>query len=122
MVEARDAKGSGWSVCTRLEHFTDEAGSEAAGNAVAAIDGARVESGDYTVVFGPQPVADLCNNLIVPSCQAGSFFASSTPFLGAPRPLGRRGRGSASTTTGPCRASRAPGASPARACPPDGPT
>ena len=44
-----------------LEHFTDEAGSEAAGNAVAAIDGARVESGDYTVVFGPQPVADLCN-------------------------------------------------------------
>jgi len=82
MVEACSAKGSGWSVCTRLEHFTDEAGSEAAGNAVAAIDGARVESGDYTVVFGPQPVADLCNNLIVPSCQAGSFFASSTPFLG----------------------------------------
>jgi PmbA protein len=82
MVEARDAKGSGGSVCTRLEHFTDEAGSEAAGNAVAAIDGVRVAAGDYTVVFGPQPMADLCNNLIVPSCQAGSFFASSTPFLG----------------------------------------
>ncbi|HET8530278.1 MAG TPA: hypothetical protein VFO08_03960, partial [Methylomirabilota bacterium] len=57
MVEACSAKGSGWSVCTRLEHLTDEAGSEAAGNAVAAIDGVRVESGDYTVVFGPQPVA-----------------------------------------------------------------
>jgi predicted Zn-dependent protease len=27
-------------------------------------------------------VADLCNNLLVPSCHAGSFFASSTPFLG----------------------------------------
>jgi PmbA protein len=36
MVEARDAKGSGWSVCTRLEHFTDEAGGEAAANAVVA--------------------------------------------------------------------------------------
>src|SRR5260370_15485816 len=82
MVEARDAKGSGWSVCTRLDDFTDDAGSEAADNAVAAIGGARVESGDSTVVFGPQPVADLCNNLIVPSCQAGSFFSSSTPFLG----------------------------------------
>ena len=82
MVEARDAKGSGWSVGTRLAHFTDEAGAEAAGNAVAAIDGARVPTGDYTVVFGPQPVADLCNNLILPSCQAGSFYASSTPFLG----------------------------------------
>ena len=30
MVEAREAKGSGWSTCTRLDHFTDEAGSEAA--------------------------------------------------------------------------------------------
>ncbi|MGH7385782.1 MAG: metallopeptidase TldD-related protein, partial [Candidatus Rokuibacteriota bacterium] len=82
MVEARDAKGSGWSLCARLEHFTDEAGGEAAGNAVAALDGERVPSGDYAVVFGPQPVADLCNNLIVPSCQAGSFYSSSTPFLG----------------------------------------
>jgi hypothetical protein len=82
MVEARGAKGSGWSLCTRLEHFTDEAGGEAAGHAVSAMHGERVRSGDYTVIFGPQPVADLCNNLIVPACQAGSFYASSTPFLG----------------------------------------
>ena len=82
MVEARDAKGSGWSITTRLEHFTDEAGAEAAGNAVAAMDGERVPSGDYPVIFGPQPVADLCNNLIVPSCQVGAFYSSSTPFLG----------------------------------------
>jgi predicted Zn-dependent protease len=82
MVEARDAKGSGWSITARLEHFTDEAGGEAAGNAVAAMDGERVPSGDYAVIFGPQPVADLCSNLIVPSCQAGSFYSSSTPFLG----------------------------------------
>lgn len=82
MVEARDAKGSGWSITARLEHFTDEAGGEAAGSAVAAMDGERVPSGDYAVIFGPQPVADLCSNLIVPSCQAGSFYSSSTPFLG----------------------------------------
>jgi hypothetical protein len=82
MVEARDAKGSGWSTCTRLDHFSDEAGSEAAANAVAAMDGQRVPSGDYTVVFGRQPVTDLVNNLIVPSCQAGAFYSSSTPFLG----------------------------------------
>ncbi|MGH9262917.1 MAG: metallopeptidase TldD-related protein, partial [Acidimicrobiales bacterium] len=37
---------------------------------------------DYTVIFGPQPMADLCNNLIVPACQTGSFYSSSTPFLG----------------------------------------
>ena len=30
MVEAHEAKGSGWSTCTRLDDFTDEAGGEAA--------------------------------------------------------------------------------------------
>ena len=87
MVEARDAKGSGWTTCTRLDHFTDEAGGEAAANAIAGIGGLRVPTGDYTVIFGPQPVTDLVNNLIVPACQSGAFYSSSTPFLGQ---LGKR--------------------------------
>src|SRR5262249_58520932 len=37
MVEARQSKGSGWSTGTRLDEFGDEAGVEAAHNAVAAI-------------------------------------------------------------------------------------
>jgi PmbA protein len=82
MVETRDAKGSGWSTGTRLADLTDEAGADAARRAVEAIGGERVPSGDYTVIFGRQPVADLMNNLVVPSCQAGSFYSSSTPFLG----------------------------------------
>jgi predicted Zn-dependent protease len=87
MVEARDAKGSGWSSGTRLDHFTDEAGVEAAQNALAALDGVRVPSGEYTVVFGHQPVADLLNNLVVPACTTDALYASATPFLGK---LGRR--------------------------------
>jgi predicted Zn-dependent protease len=82
MVEKYDAKGSGWSTGTRLDPFTDEAGIEAAQNAIAAIDGVRVPSGPYTVVFGRQPMADLLNNIIVPGCTAPSFYASNTPFLG----------------------------------------
>ena len=82
MVEARNAKGTGWSTGTHLHDFSDEAGSEAATNAVQAIDGVRVPAGDYTVIFGRQPVTDLLNNLIVPSCQSGAFYASRTPFLG----------------------------------------
>jgi PmbA protein len=82
MVETFDAKGSGWSTGTRLDHFTDEAGVEAAQNAIAAIDGVRVPSGTYTVVLGRQPMADLLNNIIVPACTASSFYASNTPFLG----------------------------------------
>src|SRR5438034_6961269 len=87
MIETRDAKGSGWSTGTRLADLTDEAGADAARRAVEAMGGERVPSGDYTVVFGRQPVTDLMNNLLVPSCQAGSFYASSTPFLGK---LGQR--------------------------------
>jgi len=87
MVESQDAKGSGWSTATRLAGLTEEAGAEAAQRAVEAIGGERVPTGDYTVVFGRQPVADLVNNLVVPSCQAGAFYSSSTPFLGK---LGRR--------------------------------
>ncbi|OGK80662.1 MAG: hypothetical protein A2X52_05455 [Candidatus Rokubacteria bacterium GWC2_70_16] len=82
MVEAHGAKGSGWSTGTGLERFTDEAGVEAAQNAIAAIGGERVPAGDYTVVFGKQPVADILNNLVIPACQAGAFYSSSTPFLG----------------------------------------
>jgi PmbA protein len=82
MVEAHGAKGSGASTGTRLDHFTDEAGVEAAQNAIAAIGGERVPSGEYTVVFGRQPVADLLNNILVPACTASAFYASRTPFLG----------------------------------------
>jgi PmbA protein len=87
MVESRGAKGSGWSTGTRLDHLTDEAGSEAAQAAIAAVGGARVGSGTYTVVFGHQPVTDLLDNIIVPACSAGAFYASASPFVGR---LGRR--------------------------------
>jgi hypothetical protein len=87
MVEAHDAKGSGWSTATRLAEFTDEAGVEAAQASIDAVGGERVPSGRYTVVFGRQPVADILNNLVVPACNADAFYASATPFLGR---LGRR--------------------------------
>lgn len=82
MVESHDAKGSGWTTSSRLDALSDEAGSDAASRAIAAIGGRRVPTGDYTVVFGRQPVADLLDNLVLPSCRAGTFYASGTPFLG----------------------------------------
>ena len=82
MVEARDAKGSGWWTGTRLAHLTDEAGGDAAANAIAAIGGERVPSGSYTVIFGHQPVADILNNIVIPACTASSFYSMNTPFLG----------------------------------------
>jgi PmbA protein len=87
MVEAHAAKGSGWSTGTRLAAFTDEAGSQAADAAIAAVGGVRMPPGRYTVVFGRQPVADILNDLIVPGCRAEAFYASASPFLGR---LGQR--------------------------------
>ncbi len=69
MVEAKDAKGSGWSTGTRLDHFTDEAGVE------------------YTIVFGRQAVTDLLNNLVLPALSAGAIYSLSSPFTGK---LGKR--------------------------------
>ena len=82
MVEAMDAKGSGWSTGTGLDGFTEEAGVEAAHAAIRAVGGERVPSGRYRVVLGPQPVTDILNNLILPGLQASSFYTSTSPFLG----------------------------------------
>ena len=82
MVEAKDAKGSGWSTATSLAEFGDDGGRTAAQNAIGALDGERVKDGVYTVIFGKQPVTDLLNNIVLPSLNLGSFYASSTAFLG----------------------------------------
>jgi PmbA protein len=82
MVEGPGAKGSSWSVATRLADFTDEAGVGAAQAAIDALGGERVPSGRYTVVLGPQPVADILSNIVLRACDANEFYASATPFLG----------------------------------------
>jgi len=82
MVERHGSKGSGSAVGTRLDHFTDDAGSDAAQAAIDGVGGERVPSGRYTVVFGRQPITDLINNLVVPACAANAFHTMSTPFLG----------------------------------------
>jgi len=87
MVEAADAKGSGWSTGTRLADFAGDAAAEAAENAIRAMGGKRVESGHYRVLFGRQPVADLLNNLVLPGLSLGSFYAESSVFQGR---LGKR--------------------------------
>lgn len=87
MVEAKASKGSGCSAGTRLDQFTDDAGVEAAQNALAAIGGERIQGGEYTVIFGRQPVADFLNNLILPSLSLSTFYSDSSPFMGR---LGKR--------------------------------
>ena len=87
MVEARNAKGSGWSVGNRLADFSGQAAAIAARRAVAAMDGQRIPSGRYRVILGPQPVAELLEWVLLPGLQLDAFYAEASPFMGQ---LGRR--------------------------------
>jgi hypothetical protein len=82
MVEKGDAKGSGYSVYLKLKDLSGRAGSEAAQNAINSLNGIRVPSGDYPVILGPQPTAELLNNLIIRSCTTSAFYSRQSCFLG----------------------------------------
>ncbi|MGQ9546952.1 MAG: TldD/PmbA family protein [Dehalococcoidia bacterium] len=82
MVEKGDAKGSGYSVYLKLHELSGQAGTEAAQNATSGLNGVRLPSGDYPVILGPQPTAELLNNLVIPSCTTSSFYSRESCFLG----------------------------------------
>lgn len=82
MVERKAAKGSGYAATTHLAKFKGEAGADAARNAILGAGGQRLPSGTYNVVLGPQPVADLMTNLILPSLSADAFYSCKSAFLG----------------------------------------
>jgi PmbA protein len=82
MVEKGDAKGSGYSVHLKLKDLSGRAGSEAAQNAIGSLNGIRLPSGDYPVILGPQPTAELLNNLIIRSCTTSAFYSRQSCFLG----------------------------------------
>ncbi|TAJ09575.1 MAG: TldD/PmbA family protein [Nitrospirae bacterium] len=82
MVERKAAKGSGYAAATHLAKFKGEAGADAARNAILGAGGQRLPSGTYNVVLGPQPVADLMTNLLLPSLSADAFYSCKSAFLG----------------------------------------
>lgn len=82
MVEEGDAKGSGYSVHVKLKDLSDEAARTAAQNAIDSINGVRIPSGDYAVILGPQPTAELFGGLVIPSCHLSSFYAQQSTFMG----------------------------------------
>lgn len=82
MIERKAAKGSGYAAATHLAKFKGDAGADAARNAILSMDGRRLPSGTYTVVLGPQPVADLMTNLVLPSLSADAFYSCKSAFLG----------------------------------------
>lgn len=82
MVENEGAKGSGYQATTTLAGLTDDAGKEAAHNAISGIGGVRLKTGDYTVVFGREAVMEILHYILMPGLEAATFYASASPFMG----------------------------------------
>jgi predicted Zn-dependent protease len=85
MLESEEAKGSGWSVGTRLtgsDFSAEGAGRDAAESVIASRRGERLPSGTYRVILGPQAVADIVGNIILPSVMLSTMDASSSTFQG----------------------------------------
>ncbi|MBI2639767.1 MAG: TldD/PmbA family protein [Candidatus Sungbacteria bacterium] len=83
MFEKLAAKGSGFfagKTLNELLHGGPEAARSAINSAAATMSGSRIESGEHTVIFGPQAVAELINNLVAPGLTAGAIFAELSPF------------------------------------------
>ncbi|MCP4254904.1 MAG: TldD/PmbA family protein [Candidatus Scalindua sp.] len=83
MIEDKNVKGTGWNMDTHLASFKPEAaGREAAESAMRTIGGRKIRSGKQNVVFGNQPLTDIVSNVLIPSLDLSSVYASNTPFLG----------------------------------------
>jgi predicted Zn-dependent protease len=80
--------GTGHSLATHMHDFAPyEAGAEAAQHAMRTRGAVLLAPGDYAVVFGPQAVADLMQDLVVPALSLDTVTVGTSPFassLGQP--------------------------------------
>jgi len=82
MIEKTNSKGSAWSVGTNLENFSGEAGKMAVKSALQSMGGEQIESGTYAVILAPQAVADVVNNIVIPSLSLETFYAGNSTYQG----------------------------------------
>ena len=75
------SQGTGSRAATHWRDFTAyDAGVEAAQHALRARDGITLAAGDYPVVFGPQAVAALVQDLLLPALSLDTVAAGTSPF------------------------------------------
>jgi PmbA protein len=85
LIEALDAKGTVTAVGASHAEMGTAAGRlgrDAVMRALALRHGERPPGGKYRVIFGPQPVAELLNYMVMPSLTTGAFQAASSAYHG----------------------------------------
>ncbi|MCZ6872505.1 MAG: metallopeptidase TldD-related protein [bacterium] len=75
------SQGVGNCSATHLDGFAAyDAGADAAEQALQTRDGIKLDTGVYPVVFGPDAVADLLQDLILPALSLDTVAAACSPF------------------------------------------
>ena len=85
LIESLNAKGTASAVgrsVADMKRVAARLGREAAGRALGMHHGVRPEAKSYRVVFGPQPVAEIINYMILGSLTTGAFHAASSAYHG----------------------------------------
>jgi PmbA protein len=85
LVEALEGKGTAATLGASADKMRREAavlGGAAVNRALALKEGARPPSGTYRVLFGPQPVAEILNYMVLGSLTTGAFHAASSAYQG----------------------------------------
>jgi PmbA protein len=85
IIESIDAKGTDTAVggsISRMRAASGVLGRNAIRRALALGSGVRPSSGRYRVIFGPQPIAEILNYMVMGSVTTGAFYAASSAYQG----------------------------------------
>jgi PmbA protein len=85
LIESLDAKGTASALGGSLAEMTraaDRLGREAVTRALELRNGERPAGGVFRVVFGPQPIAEIINYIVLGSLTTGAFQAANSAYHG----------------------------------------
>jgi PmbA protein len=83
LIEGFDAKGTATAVGgsrAEIQHMRSLLGRDAVKRALELRHGERPDAGNYQVVLGPQPVAEILNYLVIPSVTTRAFQTASSAY------------------------------------------
>ena len=85
LVESLEAKGTATAIggsIAELERAAARLGREAVVRALELRHGERPASGAFRMVFGPQPIAEIINYIVIGSLTTGAFHAANSAYQG----------------------------------------
>ena len=85
LVESQEAKGTASAIgasLAELRRLVPPLGRDAVERALRSGRGERPAAGEYRVLLGPQPVAEILNYMVMGSLTTGAFHAASSAYHG----------------------------------------